>query len=369
MWRARNPERLDCGAGMDEALESAHCGAAVFAIWPREGEPFLGRTADLRRRLKRLLRRREQPSRLLNLRAVAERVEYWPVSSRLESALLLYELARHHLAGTYLEFLKLRLPPYVKLVLGNPFPRTHVSSRLTGSGLYYGPFRTAAAAELFEHALLELFQIRRCQEDLSPAPDHPGCIYGEMAMCLRPCQQVVSAPEYASEVARLGEFLHTSGSAALHTAEAARDRMSADLEFEEAARLHKRAERIRDVIGLRDPLVRDVDRLHGVAVLPASPAGTVLLWFMLEGAWQDPLRFDIADTGDTVSMDRRLRDLVTSLAPSKVAQRQRQEHLAILARWYYSSWRDGAWIDIEELKRPPYHKLVGAISRTAHAAA
>ena len=55
-----------------------------------------------------------------------------------------------------------------------------------------GRFEPRGAAELFENQFLDLFQIRRCQENLEPSPQHPGCIYGEMNRCLRPCQQVVS---------------------------------------------------------------------------------------------------------------------------------------------------------------------------------
>jgi hypothetical protein len=45
--------------------------------------------------------------------------------------------------------------------------------------------------------------------------------------------------------------------------------------------------------------------------------------------------------------------------------RERQEYLALLARWYYSSWRDGEWLPIESLESLPYRKMVHAISRVA----
>jgi excinuclease ABC subunit C len=57
--------------------------------------------------------------------------------------------------------------------------------------------------------------MRRCQEDLQPSPDHPGCIYGEMNLCLRPCQQVVGAAEYGHEVDRVLEFLRSVGQSLL----------------------------------------------------------------------------------------------------------------------------------------------------------
>src|ERR1039457_1440446 len=78
---------------------------------------------------------------------------------------------------------------------------------------------------------LDLFQMRRCQEDLAPSPAHPGCIYGEMAMCLRPCQQVVGAAEYATEIGRVAEFLRTDGRSLLESIGHSRDRLSQEMLF------------------------------------------------------------------------------------------------------------------------------------------
>jgi hypothetical protein len=44
--------------------------------------------------------------------------------------------------------------------------------------------------------------------------------------------------------------------------------------------------------------------------------------------------------------------------------RERQEYLALLARWYYSTWRDGEWIALDG-EEPPYRKLVNAVHRVA----
>jgi excinuclease UvrABC nuclease subunit len=364
MTLSPEPFVLRCDGHLDAGLDEVWSGAGVFVVYPREGEPYLGRTGVLRRRLKRLLRARETASRLLSLRGIAERVEYWPVASRLESSLLLYALARLHLPGQYLEFLKLRMPHYVRLVAGSGFARTQVTSRL-GSDAHYGPFRTRAHAEQFERELLDLFQIRRCQEDFVPAPDHPGCIYGEMGKCLRPCQQVVGAAEYESEVRLVRDFLKTGGAAALHSAEAARDRMSAQLEFEEAARQHERASKIRDMLKL-DELATEASTLAGTAILPAVSEGSATVAFMRAGAWLPPVTFDASPGAHTESMDRRLRDIIGSLPEPGVTLRDRQEHVALLARWFYSSWRDGVWIPFEAGRPIPYRRIVAAISRTVH---
>ena len=352
---------------LDAALEAVPNTPAVFLLWPKEGEPHVSKTAKLRRRLLRLLKEREKPSRLLNLRHTIARIEYQPTASGLESAVLHYEVARRHFPKSYLEHLRLRMPPYVKIILNNQFPRSQITTHLTRTaGLYFGPFRSRASAERFESPFLDLFQMRRCQEDLDPSPEHPGCMYGEMGMCLRPCQQVVGPGEYAHEVDRVTEFLRTDGRSLADSIAHSRDRLSDEMNFEEAARQQKRLEKVHEVLKLRDELARDVDRLHGLAITRSVAAGAVELWPLREGDWQAPLRFSFeVHEGKPVSMDHQLREAFASAAPRKLTVRDRQEYLALLARWYYSSWRDGEWLSFESFDDIPYRKLVHAISRVA----
>ena len=364
-------EAADDLAALDAALEALPNSPAVFALWPREGDPYLSRTALLRRRLLRLLTEREKPSRLLNLRHTVRRIEYWLTGSGFESSVVLYEQARRHFLRTYANQIKLRMPPYVKIAMANEFPRSSITTHLAQSGgLYFGPFRSRASAERFESQFLDLFQMRRCQEDLQPAPEHPGCIYGEMGMCLRPCQQVVGAAEYGHEVARAAEFLRTGGRSLLDAIAHSRDRLSEEMQFEEAARQHKRYEKVMEALKLRDELAGDVDRLNGVAIARSAAPDAVEMWFVRDGAWQRPRRFGFeVREGKPISLDRQLRETFAAVEPRKLTHRERREYLALLARWYYSTWRDGEWVSFESYADIPYRKLVHAVSRVAHAEA
>jgi excinuclease ABC subunit C len=346
---------------LDQAIAEAPNSDAVFLVRAGDRSAYLAKTSMLRRRLLRILKPTGAPRRSLNLREVVTCVEYWLTGSRFESMLVHYALARRHFPDDYLRLVKLRMPAYVKLILSNEFPRTQVTTRLTsGEALYYGPFRTRIAAESFENQFLDFFQIRRCQENLEPSPQHPGCIYGEMNMCVRPCQQAVSREEYLSEVARVEEFLKGDGAALLSVTTAARDRLSEELDFEAAARQHKRLERIQEVLALRDDLVSELNHLYGVAVAPCTVAGSVLLWFVCQGSWQAPR---VLALDSQVSLDARLRELVASIRPEAVPLAEKQEHLALLARWHYATWSDGEWIGFRGLDEVPYRKLVRAISR------
>jgi len=354
-------------AGLDAKLAGVEDRPAVFLVRAGDGEPYLGRTSVLGRRLRRLLGERARATRFLNLRAVVARIEYWPVGSKLESAILSYELARRFWPEEYARRLKLRMPAYVKLILTNRFPRTQVTARLRGgSNRFYGPFRTRAEAESFESQFLDLFQLRRCQEDLDPSPAHPGCIYGEMNMCLRPCQQAVGVEEYASEARRVEAFLGSRGRSLVEIVAVARDRLSEEMNFEEAARQHKRMEKIQQIVKTGGELPREVDKLYGAAVTPSAQAGAVELWFLAEGVWQARRRLAVS-TPDAaaVSLDHRLREVVASLEPVKTTARERQDHLALLVRWHSSSWRDGEWLPWETSATIPYRRLVNAIHRVA----
>ena len=348
----------------DSAIAALPDRPAVFLIHVAEGRPYLGKTTVLRRRLTRMLRAREGPSRLLNLREVAREIEYFHTGSQLESTLVFHRLARQYFPDSYLKLINLRMPSYVRLVLSNQFPKTQVTAKLGGGkSFYYGPFRSRAAAELFEGQCLDLFQLRRCQEDLEPSAEHPGCIYGEMNMCLRPCQAIVGPEEYATEVVRVKEFLLTRGASLIETHQAARERFSAEMEFEEAARQHKVLERIQTAVKLRDELASDAGQLSGLAVLPSFEPQFVDLIFMSNGQWLPLRRFPLVmPDGQPVSLDKRLREeAALQPAAEKISISEKQEHLAILARWYYSSWRDGEWIP----NPISYRKLVGAVHRMA----
>ena len=238
-----------------------------------------------------------------------------------------------------------------------------VTTRL-GRGLFYGPFATRAAAEHFNNEVLDLFQVRRCEENLEPSPNHPGCIYGEMNRCARPCQSAVTPEEYRHEAGRLEQFLRTGGTSLLEPAEQARDRASAGMQYEEAARLHQRCARIAEVQSAGGNLARTLDRLAGIAVLPSAHPEAVQLWFLIGACWQPPQLLWLSEiTGAGQSMDRRLRDMVARLEPRG---NPNLEHLALLTRWYTSTWRDGEWLEMEWPAKIPYRKLVNAVARVAY---
>jgi excinuclease ABC subunit C len=268
-------------------LRDVPAAPGVFALRGSDpaSEPYLTRAADLRRRMRRLLAPPEaldehgNPvlSKRLNLRNRVRFIDYTRTGSDFESTLLLYKASREAF-GAEEARRRLRLyPPYfLRITMSHPHPRVYSTNRLSKKSLAetFGPFPSRAAAERYADAVLDLFLLRRCHEDLAPHPEHPGCVYGEMNKCLRPCQ--LGAPtactpgQYADEAARLHAFFTTRGQSLLDETAAQREAASEAMDFEAAAALHKHWEKVRAAANLADDLVRPVTDLRAVILQEAS---------------------------------------------------------------------------------------------------
>jgi hypothetical protein len=349
-------------AALDEWLGGLGAIAAVYRIRASAGAPILSRTTNLQRRLQRLLGPAREASKRLHLRGVEARIEIWPTPNRLAQWIGYYLAARATFPQTYLREIRLRQPPFLKLILSNPYPRTQVTTSVQGArSLFFGPFRTRVSAELFESRLLDLFQIRRCTEDLEPSPDHPGCLYGEIGRCPRPCQGAIPAAAYRDEVRRLGGFLETGGTSLLDPARAQRDLASASLQFEAAQEWHQRIEQMEKVLAVRDPLAAAIERHFGYAVVPGDGTvdrAEVEIWPMREGLWHGPVRFRPV-AGST--FEQQLREAWP--ADAEPLEGSAPEHLALLGRWHDSALCDGDWVASAPGVGPPWRKLANAARR------
>jgi len=90
----------------------------------------------------------------------------------------------------------------------------------------------------------------------------PGCLYSEMKMCLAPCFAGCSKEEYDGEVQRLLRFLETSGGSMRASIEEEREKASGQLDFERAAALHKKIEKLDEVLRGRPELTRRIQDLR-----------------------------------------------------------------------------------------------------------
>ena len=349
-------------------LTGAPDAPGVVLVEPDGGRAYLARTQNIRKRLVRLLHADVGRGRIFG--ESVRRVEYQAAGSPFEVSWLLYGAAKAVWPDDYRRRLRLSPPACVKLHLANSFPRTSVTTQISGGdALYFGPFRSRAQAEAFEDRFLDFFGVRRCVENLDPSLDHPGCIYGEMGKCLRPCQQAVSPEDYRAEASRLEEALSTRGRSVAAALRAERDEASEALAFEDAQRLHARLEGLEEALRLAEEPARELDRLHGAVIQRSVAPDSVSIWPVHSAFLQQPFDFPLeSGAGRPQSLDRRVREALEQVTHRRGSAREREDHLSLLRRWLYSSWRKGEMVAFDDPDRIPYRKLVNAIARTVTAA-
>jgi excinuclease UvrABC nuclease subunit len=394
---------------------------AVFLL-RGDGEPYVSKTANLRRRLQRLLGKPVEQSKRLNLRERVREIQFTPTGSDFESQFLLYKLLRENFPTTYAARLRLRPAPLVKLHLENEYPRASVTTRPAklawgqppsavrsiearesddasdesavprqdsrgrlprhGQNLYYGPFPSRVAAEKFASDALDFFKMRRCVDDLHPDPAFPGCVYSEMKMCLAPCYKGCTDHEYHAEVARVQAFFDTGGESLTRELTEQREQASSRLAFEGAATIHGKIEKLKHLLSQLPEIVQPIGKLQAIIVQPGAEAGAVSLFCFSSGILHGPTSFEVvrwlmptnSERADgersvpalpkPVSMESRVQEVILRIsgAPTESAT-ESTEHLAILKRWYYRSHRIGEIFLADQTGTWPLRRIVRGIGR------
>jgi excinuclease UvrABC nuclease subunit len=321
---------------------------AVFRIEPRpefsNAQPYLLRTADLRRRLERLLAAPDPTSKRLNLRAFTGRVRYRVAGSQFELRYLHWLHVKAQWPAAYRERMRMRPPAMLKVNLANAYPRCTVTRRIAASGLYHGPFASRRAAEAFSSRFLDLFKIRRCQIKIRRDPKFPGCIYSEMKMCLAPCFAGCTKQDYDAEVTRVVAFLSTNGQSLAQELESARDSASEHQDFERAQSLHRQIEKAEDVLRGVPELARRLEDLNAVVLQAAAEPQSVAIFALCAGHIAEPFLLNFSQLATQPrSAEEILREALDSQAapPTRENPRELEDHLALLSCWYYAKPRDG----------------------------
>jgi excinuclease ABC subunit C len=92
--------------------------------------------------------------------------------------------------------------PYVKLTMGERFPRVYVTRRLKKDGsLYFGPYLPASLAYRVVDIIHRHFLIPSCKIDLSRYHPRP-CLQYYIGRCLGPCVENLTTPERYAETIR-----------------------------------------------------------------------------------------------------------------------------------------------------------------------
>jgi excinuclease UvrABC nuclease subunit len=319
-------------------------------------------------------------SKRLNLREVARSIRYRLTGSRFEQIFTYYHHAKELFPKRYQSMLRLRPPAVLKVSLRNAYPRCYATRRIAvddsgapTAGAYYGPFASRRSAEAFAGSALDFFKVRRCQIKIRRDPSFPGCMYSEMKMCLAPCFAGCTKEDYDVEVQKLVQFLDTGGVSLRNSFEQERESASEQLDFERAAALHKKIEKLDDALRGSPELPRRIQDLNAV-ILQRSAEDQSIAIYAVRGGWlAGPAFIRFAEiAGQPRSAEHIFREYLESAASQQphghahtsttsAVKNILNEHLWLVARWYYSNPREGEIFFRD--KDWPYRRIMRGCSR------
>jgi excinuclease ABC subunit C len=138
------------------------------------------------------------------------------------------------------------------------------------------------------------------------------------------------------------------------------------LNFENAAALHARVEKLNAVLSRVSEITRRIDRLGGVMVLPDVNPECVTFFRIDSGVMSGPIHFPIqaAEHTKSQSMEARVQLALAELQPVPPDSAiEVMEHLAMLKRWYFRSSRAGEIFLCDDKGSLPMRRMVRGISR------
>jgi excinuclease ABC subunit C len=212
----------------------------VYLYKNAEGEViYVGKAKNLRARVRSyLLEASQANAKTGSLMREAVDLDYILVANEHEALALENNLIKQRHPRFNILLRDDKTYPYVKLTLGDRYPKVFVTRRLRKDGAaYYGPYFPGNLAYRIVELIHRSFLIPSCKVDLSRY--HPrACLQYYIHRCLGPCVEDLTTPEAYAAAVRDAQLFLEGRSAELERSLTARMVAAAGVEqFEAAARL------------------------------------------------------------------------------------------------------------------------------------
>jgi len=212
---------------------------------------YVGKAKSLRHRVRSYFQEGvgEANAKTGSLLRAAVDVEYIVVGNEKEALALENNLIKQKQPRFNILLRDDKTYPYIKLTMGERFPRVYVTRRLKKDGSeYYGPYFPGNLAYRIVDLIHRSFLVPSCKVDLTRYHPRP-CLQFYIKRCLGPCVEALTTPEAYQEAVRDVKLLLEGRQTDL--SRSLKERMAQAAEQQE----YERAARYRD-------LLSTVDQLH-----------------------------------------------------------------------------------------------------------
>jgi excinuclease ABC subunit C len=321
---------------LQQKIRSIPMSPGVYLYKNAEGEViYVGKAKSLRHRVSSYFHEgRVSDAKTGTLIREAVDVDYIVVANNKEALALENHLIKQKKPRFNILLRDDKTYPYVKLALGERFPRVYVTRRLKKDGsVYYGPYFPANLAYRIVDLIHRNFLVPSCYVDLNRSHPRP-CLQFYIGRCLGPCVEGLTTPEIYQEAVRDVKLFLDGRQGEL--AKSLRERMHHSAEAQE----FERAAKYRDLISTVEQL-QEKQRIAAAEGDDADVFGyhfengmlAVNLFHMRGGRvldrreffWEDLPEFEPADTQEGTAFSRAETDLTDGTTESRAIQEMGSE--------------------------------------------
>ena len=247
---------------------------------------YVGKAISLKNRVRQYFQSsRNKGPKIEQMVTRIRRFEYIVTDSELEALVLECNLIKEH-RPKYNTMLKDdKTYPYIKVTVGEEFPRILFSRTMKkDKSRYFGPYTSAGAVKDTIELMNKLFRLRVCNRNL---PRDIGlerpCLNYHINQCDAPCQGYISRKAYREQVDQALEFLNGNYKPILQMLEKQMMEASEALDFERAIELRDLLNSVKQVAQKQKITASDGEDKDVIAVSTDRKEAVVQVFFVRDG--------------------------------------------------------------------------------------
>ncbi|MEE1249315.1 MAG: excinuclease ABC subunit UvrC [Lachnospiraceae bacterium] len=198
---------------------------------------YVGKAVNLKNRVRQYFRpSHDEGIKKAKMVEQIRRFEYIITDSELEALVLECNLIKEHRPKYNTMLRDDKTYPYIRVTLGEDFPRVLFSRQMKkDKSKYFGPYTSAGAVKDTIELIQKMYQIRTCNRSLPKdiGKERP-CLNYHIKKCNAPCQGYISKEEYHKSIEMVLSFLNGNYQPIIKDLEKKMMLASDSLEFERA---------------------------------------------------------------------------------------------------------------------------------------
>ena len=213
------------------------------------------------------------------------RFEYIITDSELEALVLECNLIKEHRPKYNTMLRDDKTYPYIKVTVGEDFPRVLFSrQQKRDKSRYFGPYTSAGAVKETIELVNKLYHLRTCNRVLPRdiGKERP-CLNYHIKQCAGPCQGYISKEEYRKNVDKVIDFLNGNYAPIMNELETKMLEASEQMEFEKAIEYRNQLNSVRQVAQKQKITHTDGEDKDVIALAADDRDAVVQVFFIRDG--------------------------------------------------------------------------------------